>query len=78
MADALDEYVRTRLYSSSDLNFSLRHYFPRVLLHPVPVLFLLLAPGNAYAVSTFDRQDEDELMMATSECLNGMCFLASK
>ena len=29
-------------------------------------------------VSTFDRQDEDELVMVTSECLNGMCFLASK
>lgn len=29
-------------------------------------------------VSTFDRQDEDELEMVTSECLNGMCFLASK
>lgn len=29
-------------------------------------------------VSTFDRQDEDELEVVTSECLNGMCFLASK
>ncbi|CAM9935349.1 unnamed protein product [Ectocarpus sp. 4 AP-2014] len=29
-------------------------------------------------ISTFDRRDEDDLVTATSECLNGMCFLASK
>ncbi|CAM9237230.1 unnamed protein product [Scytosiphon promiscuus] len=29
-------------------------------------------------ISTFDRQDEDELAAAVSEGLNGMCFMASK
>eukprot|EP00903_Cladosiphon_okamuranus_P009129 g8722.t1 len=33
---------------------------------------------QAQTLSTFDRHDEDELEMVTSECLNGMCFLACK
>lgn len=58
-------------------------YYASVLLWLIFCAYVACAPLVALfrclkTDTVFDRRDEDELVMATSECLDGMCFLASK